>query len=316
MDKEQIETPLVSVIMPVKNVESYIFDAVQSVLNSDYKNLELLCIDDNSSDKTNEVIDSIDDSRIRIIKNYGSGYVDGVNTGIKLATGTYIMSADGDDLVDSSRISKQVSFLGKRPEFGAICGDFKMLTPESVIIDSKTVYDQPLDITQHVRSGEASVSHCSYLIRRQTMQMLDYRRWFITASDLDFQFRLAEKTSIWYMPGTTFYYRLHASSITHTQPNNQREFFERTARLFIEQRKVDGQDDLDKQIPPQIPEADKTEYPSSIHISNAMIGSAWRLKNNGLYLKAVMIGFKSWSRNPTDTSLIKSVLALILKPRA
>ncbi|TQV74593.1 glycosyltransferase [Aliikangiella marina] len=314
MSESEKGTPRVSVIMPIKNVGKFIFDAIQSVLSSDFKDFEIVCVDDGCTDDTLEIIGKIDDSRIHVIKNQGSGYTDGVNSGVAWAHGDYIMHSDGDDLITNTRISKQVSFLDNNQEFGAICGELQMLTPEGKVLPAKSERPQASEVTQKIRSGSTSISHCSYLIRSDLAKELPYRKWFVTASDLDFQFRLAEKCRIWFEPGTTFYYRLHSSSITHSQPSNQRIFFEETAHLFIQQRAQRGADDLQENNPPEIPSAKDSENSINVHLSNIFMGNAWRLKKDGKYLTAVWYGVKSYFKNPSDLSQLKSVFALILKP--
>lgn len=100
---------LVTVFMPAYNVELYIKEALDSIINQTYTNLEILIIDDGSTDRTLEIIKGYTDSRIRVIKNeknMGLHYTR--NLGIKEARGKYLALMDSDDISELNRIEKQV----------------------------------------------------------------------------------------------------------------------------------------------------------------------------------------------------------------
>lgn len=106
------DSPLVSVIMPCYNAEKNIQESIQSVLNQEYQNFELIIIDDNSNDHTVEFLKGINDHRIKLIcleKNYGAGH--SRNKGIEYAQGRFIAFLDSDDLWLSNKLSEQISFM-------------------------------------------------------------------------------------------------------------------------------------------------------------------------------------------------------------
>ncbi|MCX3071625.1 glycosyltransferase family 2 protein [Providencia stuartii] len=103
---------LVSVIMPCYNAESYIRDSIQSVLNQTYSNLELIIIDDVSSDNSINIINSFNDNRIKLIKlakNSGAGAAR--NTGIEAAKGRFIAFLDSDDLWRLNKLEVQLEYM-------------------------------------------------------------------------------------------------------------------------------------------------------------------------------------------------------------
>ncbi len=305
--------PLVSVVMPTKNVEQYIYASIKSVIDSTYSSLEIICVDDKSEDNTLQVIANFGDDRIRIVSNSGSGYTDGVNTGINKATGKYVINSDGDDLVHPTRIEKQVEFLESNPEYMAVCGDLEMLTTDGFRIQLPQISKNGFDVTSQILAKEVSVSHCSFMLNRNVIQDIPYRKWFVTASDIDFKFRLAEKTNIYYLPDTTFYYRLHSDSITHSQSNNQRIFFEEAATEYRNQRLENGIDDLDKGQPFEIPDPDNAPLLASNHVSEILLGQAWRLRKEGRYFEALNYGLRSFKYKKPGPSEIKSLIALTTK---
>lgn len=98
---------LVSVIVPVYNVEKYIDKCVESLLNQDYKNIEVILVDDGTPDRSGDIIDRLkeEDHRIVVIHQENHGVSSARNAGMAVASGEYITFVDGDDWVDA-RIAK------------------------------------------------------------------------------------------------------------------------------------------------------------------------------------------------------------------
>lgn len=106
--------PLVSILLPCYNAEKYLKYSLDSILNQDYKNLEILCINDGSTDSTLEILTAYksSDQRIVIIDNeINLGLIGSLNKALKLVKGDYFARMDADDYSTSDRISKQVSFM-------------------------------------------------------------------------------------------------------------------------------------------------------------------------------------------------------------
>ena len=117
----------VSIIICVLNGEKSIYKTVESILNQDYLNLELIIIDGGSSDNTIEIIKSFDSSKIKWISEPDKGISDAFNKGIKLATGDYInFQGDGDGFVNSSSISDLFSNLDLK-EKPIVCGNIQRI---------------------------------------------------------------------------------------------------------------------------------------------------------------------------------------------
>ena len=88
----------ISVILPFKNARDTLAQAVKSILDQSYKDLELILIDDNSTDRSTEVLKKYNDPRIKLIKNLNNGLASALNTGINEASGEYIARMDADDI--------------------------------------------------------------------------------------------------------------------------------------------------------------------------------------------------------------------------
>lgn len=119
--KEEQEEPLVSVIVAVYNGESIIRETIDSILQQSYRNLEIIIVDDASTDRSREIISSYKDSRIKTIfleKNRHICYAG--NVGFKEASGKYIALMGHDDIWMADKLEKQISFLEEHPSY-SVC---------------------------------------------------------------------------------------------------------------------------------------------------------------------------------------------------
>ncbi|MEL6442575.1 MAG: glycosyltransferase family 2 protein [Cyanobacteria bacterium J06621_8] len=109
---------LVSVIVPVYNVENYIVQTINSVLNQTYNNFELLIIDDESPDRSIEICQQFDDPRLKIIHQQNRGLAGARNTGIRHAQGDYLAFLDSDDLWLPEKLAQHFKHLESSPQVG------------------------------------------------------------------------------------------------------------------------------------------------------------------------------------------------------
>ena len=111
MKEKKMSKPLISVVIPAYNREKTIKKAILSVLNQGYKELEILVVDDGSTDNTANVVKSINDSRIKYIYQKNKGACAARNNGIIKASGQYIAFHDSDDVWHSNKLAKQLPVL-------------------------------------------------------------------------------------------------------------------------------------------------------------------------------------------------------------
>lgn len=117
MDKTVMksEENLVSVIVPVYNVERFLPQCIKSIINQRYRNLEIILIDDGSTDSSGEICDFYEtkDKRVRSFHKKNGGLSDARNYGIRKSTGTFLAFVDSDDFVHHSYIEKMMQIMGK-----------------------------------------------------------------------------------------------------------------------------------------------------------------------------------------------------------
>ena len=104
----------VSIVVPVYNAADYISDTILSVMDQDHKDIELLLVDDSSTDQSAKVMEEYVSDKVRLLSNTeGKGAAGARNTGIKAATGRYLAFIDADDLWEKDKLSVQIEFMQK-----------------------------------------------------------------------------------------------------------------------------------------------------------------------------------------------------------
>ena len=310
------QSALVSVIVPLYNTERYIAAALASILSEQQVPLEVIVIDDGSTDGSVQRVKAIADSRLRLISSPTKGISAALNAGLAAAQGEFLVRCDADDLYPGGRIARQVEWLSQNPEFGAVCGGYAAIDPKGAELVKFDDSRRSEEITPELSAGFARTHFCTYALRTETVRSIGgFRSYFMTGEDIDFQLRLSEACRIWYQPGIHYHYRLHRNSITHTRSTIEREFFDTVARQFQLQRQISGMDDLERGHPPSLPELlTYRSLSAAQHIQKFLLWRAWYEHQAGQKWQAVSTGMRSALTMPSSLSTWKSVLALAVKP--
>lgn len=212
-DEGRINLPKISVILATYNNEKYIREAIESILKQTYSNFELIVIDDASTDKTGEIINSIIDKRIiylRNKKNQGPPY--SINRGIDIAKGDYIARLDGDDISMPTRLEEQLKYMELNKDI-SICGciwkefgrsnNLNILPEDTQSLKVNSLFYSPL-------------AHSSWFIRRSVIfdNNIKYNNSFKTAQDYEFIYRILKNHKIACVQKVLLLYRVHPQSIT------------------------------------------------------------------------------------------------------
>jgi len=142
---QQFNSNLVSVIIPTYNRVNSLTDSLTSITNQTYKNIELIVVDDNSSDNTKEIIFSLEIPNLKFLtheKNLGAPAAR--NTGIKNCTGDFIAFMDDDDMWHPEKIERQLNYLIQNPEADAVFCEFKYVLKNKFYYPDKIMFDNNL----------------------------------------------------------------------------------------------------------------------------------------------------------------------------
>lgn len=185
---------LVSVIIPVYNVEKYVKDAVESIQNQSYKNLEIIIIDDGSTDHTYDIVNKLakQDNRIKLYRNEKNlKIVKTLNLGLSVANGEYIARMDGDDISALDRIERKVKFLEENEEFDLVGCGMKAIDIDGNQI-GQTVHYSNQNLLLESLEYVTPVSHI-WLARKSLYDKLNGYREMSGVEDYDFLLRMTSE---------------------------------------------------------------------------------------------------------------------------
>lgn len=218
---ENLQSPAVSVILPVFNCENYIASAVRSILDQTFKDFEFIIIDDGSTDATPEILRSLadTDSRISVLTIPNGGYTNGILAGLAQSKGEFIARMDGDDVCSPLRLEAQINFLRANPLCGAVGSAIGIIDEEGDLISHRKFPTTHSEIdSEHVFRGLCSLAHPSTMLRRSALEAAgNYRREFEPAEDFDLWSRLAEVSLLANLDAELLNYRVHCKSTTSTR---------------------------------------------------------------------------------------------------
>jgi glycosyltransferase involved in cell wall biosynthesis len=215
-------SPRVTVLTSIYNGEKYLREALDSILNQTFKDFEFLIINDCSTDKTAEILESYRDPRIRIVNNEENmGLTKSLNKGLKLANSEYIARMDADDISLPERLQKQVEFLDEHPEIGVLGTWIQWIdenSKPSIIIRPPTAPG----VIGWFLIFENCVAHPSVMMRADVIIQLGfYNAEAIHAQDYDLWVRANFITRIANIPDTLVQLRVWEGSISSRQAQTQ-----------------------------------------------------------------------------------------------
>gem|GEM_PF-181890 len=201
--------PLISVIIPVFNGAAFISDAINSVFQQDYKNLEVIVVDDGSTDNTAEMVE-MSGRNIKYLHQENNGPAAARNKGVKIASGKYIAFLDADDFWDANKLSRQMSILLEKPEIAAVIG-FTYKHPMSM--------DLEIAKTNAKEKGTFMLSLGASLFRKSVFKKVGYFETDMrSGEDIDWFLRAREASvHIIIHKDVVQYYRSHGRNISNDQ---------------------------------------------------------------------------------------------------
>jgi glycosyltransferase involved in cell wall biosynthesis len=201
-EEEAQNTPLVSVIMAAYNAADHIREALESALAQEWKPLEIVVVDDGSTDATLEVVRSYPD--VVCIQQENKGPSAARNAAVDRSTGRFVANLDSDDLLPPTRVADQVRFLLAHPEVGAVFGRQKwMNAPEWMARDA-------------VYGDVDGIPLSSVMFRREVFfELGGYDTTFVHGEDMDLLVRMRERGIAYeVIPEIVLYRRYQPTSLT------------------------------------------------------------------------------------------------------
>jgi glycosyltransferase involved in cell wall biosynthesis len=224
-------TPKVTVLMTLHNKGPYVEEAVRSVLASTLTDLELLVVDDASTDGGLDVVKRFTDPRIRILESaVNTGRPAAANRGYDAATGEYVAVLDADDRIHPERLAQQVAFLNDHPEVGA-CGSWLQFFGGRELVHRLPEADEE---ARALSLFGVPVSYGACMFRRSVLEKHGLRcptDWLTPGMDYLFMLEVGKHTRYANLPEVLTDYRIGAQNMRHGR-DARRDLFLVTAEVF------------------------------------------------------------------------------------
>lgn len=216
----------ISIVVPVYNVERYIKECVESLINQDYENIEIILVDDGSIDSSGIICDDYQKNHTNVFSYHkkNGGLSDARNYGIDKANGKYITFVDGDDMVEKDYISFMYKLIKKENVKISSCGIKKLYDNGTMKSDNfenihKKFIGNEAEIYLNV-IGYFNVSACNKLFKKDLFNTIKFPKgkksedWFV-------MYKIIEKSNeIFYDSTPKYIYRQRSGSITKSSQVN------------------------------------------------------------------------------------------------
>lgn len=208
--------PLVSVAMAVYNSESYVAEAIASILSQNFTDFEFLIINDGSTDNSAQILEHYarQDKRIRLIHRENRGVPFTRNQLLAQTNAEFIAVMDSDDVALPDRLADQVAFLQRSPETVWVGGAFELIDQGGRYITRIEMPETNTDIQRLLVEGHTSFIHPTAMIRRDALVRVGgYDETLRVAHDLDLWLKLSEVGELANLKQPVLQYRIHPDSI-------------------------------------------------------------------------------------------------------
>lgn len=184
---ETEQKELISVIVAIYNIEGYVEKSVKSILEQSYRNLEIILVDDGSTDESGRICDKLAklDGRIRVIHKPNGGPADARNAGIAIAKGNFIGFVDGDDWIDTDMYEKMLGAMLEQHADMAICRYRRVYKDhtEDASLDRAVLFEEREALQVYVEEREEyDIQNAAWnkLYRKEILQNLSFPtgKWY------------------------------------------------------------------------------------------------------------------------------------------
>jgi glycosyltransferase involved in cell wall biosynthesis len=241
-------SPKVSLITTLYNRETYLPDAIESVLSQTYPHLELILWDDGSTDDSLAICQhyAAQDPRIRVIAAPHQGRGPAVAQACAIATGKYLGLVDSDDLLAATAIAETVTYLETHPTIGMVYTDYLIMADDSSIKGygqhCQTPYDKDLLLTSFI------IFHFRLLHRSIYEQIGGFDSDFMYCQDYDLCLKVSEVTDIAQLHRPLYYYRHHTQSISCEKRVEQIFYGKQAIENALKRRNMTDTHELEFQV--------------------------------------------------------------------
>lgn len=211
--------PLVSIVVPTYNLKSVFFECLQSIVNQDYPNMEIIAVDNASTDATSEMVKKKFPQVKLIINSINLGSTGGMNTGLKIATGQFIWFIDHDNILNSNMLSEMIKLAVTNQNIGIVVPKIYYWEKKDTIWAAGTSVGEITginysregkDIGQYDKVEDVDIAPANFIVRKDVIDKIGFYDdiYFVCYEDSDFCARVKKSGyRIVYTPRATCYHK-------------------------------------------------------------------------------------------------------------
>ena len=309
MSTPSTDHPLVTVLMPAYNAGEYLRPALLSVVRQTYANLQIILIDDGSTDGSLESIRDIGDPRLTILSQPNAGRAAALNRGLDITTGEFYTTLDADDLCTENRIERQVRALLDQPELAcAFCGYDLILNGRHTcpLFQPRGAEECRRLIERFAMPGHDPTG----MYRLSMVRDIRYEQSLKIGAAYDYVLRVGERFPMMVMGECLYSYRVHGGAVTRKDPARRVNAVREVHRRAGERRGLTAQ---------QLPKWDWEPTPGKWqnrdydnNLAARFVESVLCLKRAGRRVEAARIGLRSAAQHPLDPYYYKALVYSLL----
>ena len=219
--------PLVSFIISAYNSEDFIERSICSIFNQTYENIEIVVIDDCSTDSTNLILNNLSKAsklKMIIIRNkLNLGLTKSLNIAAIKASGAWLARLDADDFSEKDRIESQINFATKNPQYSIIGSSCNFINKSGQYLFSKNYPSNHKQIKSALERNEDFFPHSSVIIKRDVFSQLGgYNDYMKYSQDFELWLRASSEYKIFSINKPLVSIRIHSNRVSsHNNGNNQ-----------------------------------------------------------------------------------------------
>ncbi len=202
----------VSIVLPTFNGLKYIHESIESCLNQTHRNIELIVVDDGSTQDIRSLVLGYNDPRILYLRHDGNrGVAESLNTGFRASTGEYLTWTSDDNFYEKTAIEDMVRFLQTYPEIDFVYTDLYLINENGSPGFLKMQRVKPVEWSKRESNG---IGAC-FLYKRKVYEVIgDYNPELFLVEDYDYWIRVSKKFRMQRLFKPLYYYRYHGDSLT------------------------------------------------------------------------------------------------------
>jgi len=230
--------PLVSVLISVYNAGEYLRPSLQSILDQTYPNLEIIIIDDGSTDGCIGSIEEIKDPRVRILTQKNNGKATALNRGLDVLSGVFYATHDADDISHPDRIKHQVQCMLENPQIAAVFIGYDLILNGRHVaprFQGKDVEQCRQDIEQFMMPSNDPTG----MYRMSMVRNIRYEPTLRIGQGFDYILRVGEIYPMMLLGECLYSYRVHFASTTRRNSDLRKQMIQRVLTRACQRRGVE-----------------------------------------------------------------------------